>query len=430
MAGRRLRLQISMAVAVLVGAAPLAAQSTNNVAATAPPAPAASAVPAPATTTAPSGAAIGPPQLRDFSLGGTVIRPAETGAPPPPAARAPAASPPVTAAPPAERRATPAVRQPEPLTREAPAPPAPTPDSFTPVTPPVSTEVPLSPPPVPETASAPVAQDGPVTGLWPWIAVGLALALGGGFLLWRRQQERPSRFAAERVPGPPVAPRDRVPPAPRPTPRPPAPVAASPRAAPLPTSAPAPAPPPAPPPAPMPSPAIPGGIVASGLKPRIEFELVPLRVEVDEGQGAAVTVEILVINRGSAPAREVLVEAGLINAGPGVDGEVGKFFQRPPGSGQRLALIKPMSSVSVQLRLAVDGAGLAPLVIDGRKLLVPLIAINAFYRWSGGELSDSASFLVGRGDGEAAKLAPFRLDLGPRNWSTLTARQHSNGLQR
>jgi hypothetical protein len=198
-----------------------------------------------------------------------------------------------------------------------------------------------------------------------------------------------------------------------------------------PAPAPAPATAPAPAPAPRPAaPAIPGGIVASGLKPRIEFELVPLRVEVDAGQGAAVTVEVVVYNRGSAPARDVLVEAPLINAGPSVDGEVGKFFLQPPGDGQRVAVVKPMGNVALRLRLAVDSAGLAPLVIDGRRLLVPIVAVNAFYRWSGGELSESASFLVGRGDSEAAKLAPFRLDLGARSWSSLAARLHSTGLQR
>jgi len=63
-------------------------------------------------------------------------------------------------------------------------------------------------------------------------------------------------------------------------------------------------------------------------------------------------------------------------------------------------------------------------------LLVPLIAINAVYRWSGGELKDSSSFLVGRGEADEGKLAPFRLDRGARSWSGLAARLHSSGLQR
>jgi hypothetical protein len=435
MAGRRKWLQDSIAIAVLLGGAPLAAQSTNNAATTATPPPAASTTPVPAPTPAPapSGNAIGPPQLRDFNLGGTVTRPAETAAPPPAngTPRPPIASVPVTPPPAPRQRAAPAVSTPDSDVRADVASPPPD-GGFPSVTPPVSTEVPLAPALVPEPATVPATDRTPDSGLWPWIAAGLALVLGGGFLLWRRQQHRPARYGADRVTNVPVAPRDRIPPAPRPAPRPVEPAARVPAATPVARPAPAPAPAPRPTPAQAPppvAPAIPGGIVASGLKPRIELEVVPLRVEVDAAQGAAVTVEVVVHNRGSAPARDVLVEAHLVNAGPTVDNEVGLFFQRPPGSGQRRALIKPMGSVSVQLRLAVDAAGLAPLVIEGRKLLVPLVAVNAFYRWSGSELSGSASFLVGRGDSEAAKLAPFRLDQGARSWSSLAARLHSNGLQ-
>jgi hypothetical protein len=89
-----------------------------------------------------------------------------------------------------------------------------------------------------------------------------------------------------------------------------------------------------------------------------------------------------------------------------------------------------MASVSVRARLQVPGEMLAPLVIEGRKLLVPLVAMNASYRWSGGEMTESSSFLVGRGDAEGGKMAPFRLDQGVRSWSGLGARLHSTGLQR
>ena len=67
-------------------------------------------------------------------------------------------------------------------------------------------------------------------------------------------------------------------------------------------------------------------------------------------------------------------------------------------------------------------------MVEGRKLLVPLVAINALYRWSGGDLTDSASFLVGRGDADGGKMAPFRLDLGAPQLVALGARLHSAGL--
>ena len=82
MARRHMRFQYSIALAALIGSAPVTAQSTNGVSATqqAQPAAPTQTPPAPAPAPAPAGNAVGPPQLRDFSLGGTVTRPAETPA--------------------------------------------------------------------------------------------------------------------------------------------------------------------------------------------------------------------------------------------------------------------------------------------------------------------------------------------------------------
>ena len=105
-------------------------------------------------------------------------------------------------------------------------------------------------------------------------------------------------------------------------------------------------------------------------------------------------------------------------------------WRRPAGTGDRVPMIPPMGRVSLSARMEVAGTQLAPLVVEGRKLFVPVVAINAAYRWNGGDLTQSSSFLVGRGDAEGGKMAPFRLDQGARSWSGLAARLHSNGLQR
>ena len=91
-----------------------------------------------------------------------------------------------------------------------------------------------------------------------------------------------------------------------------------------------------------------------GSSPRSSFELVPIRAETDAVEGAALTFDMIVINQGSAPARDVLVEAKLINAGPQVDAEVGRFFMQPAGPGERLPCIPPMGARRLTMRVAAS----------------------------------------------------------------------------
>ena len=435
------------AAAGLLATAPLAAQSTSAPATPTP-------TPTPTPSPAPAGDVVGPPQLRDFNLNGTTTQPAPRPAPTatPTPTPAPEAAPRSTAAgatPPSRPRARPApvaVSAPTERRPTAAAPDRnPAGDAVTVDLPPPSAG-PMTPAPSfapalpfePEVqAASPAAAEHASGDWWPWLAALLALGLGAALLFWQRQRGRRDRYAADGaglggavpLPAAPPEPLSRaarnVPtqrfPTPTPTPSPRAPSPAPAMRAPLPA---------VPPRSPAPSSPIAGGIVASGLKPRIEFELVPDRAETDAAEGAALTASIILVNRGSAPARDVVVEARLINAGPQVDAEIGQYFTRARGTGERVPMIPPMGRVALKVRLEVAGAKLAPLVVEGRKLLVPMVAINAFYRWSGGEMSGSSSFIVGRGDAEEGKLAPFRIDQGARSWTGLAARLHSTGLQR
>jgi hypothetical protein len=444
MARRRVTFRTGLAFAALTGAAQLAAQSTttNTTATPTPP---------------PSGTAVGPPQLRDFTLNGTVTQPAQptTTAPSPaPRSAPPTATSPVDVPPTGSAATAPAARSRAIPSRTAPAPPPPVvagpdrnpsasavtvdlpPATVAPSMPAPSLAPPLDPAPAPDRSLG--TGSGPLN-YWPWAAALLAAMLGAGFLWWRRRQQAEEEalqaadnadlgaMVAARDAAPALVPRAAPPAAPR-TPAPsPATTPSRPQAA-RPVAATTPAPP-APTPARVPD-ALVGGIVASGLKPRIELELLPLGVATDAAGAVALMCDIVVVNRGSAPARDELVEAQLLNAGPKTHAEVERFFLRAPASGERLPPIAPMSRASVRIRLAVAAADLAPLIVEGRHLLVPIVAVNALYRSGGAEVVESSSFLVGRGDAEADKLAPFRLDLGARNWTGLAARLHSTGLQR
>ena len=79
--------------------------------------------------------------------------------------------------------------------------------------------------------------------------------------------------------------------------------------------------------------AVAGGIVATGLRPWIDVELAPDRALVDD-EGAAIAFDVTLFNSGSAPARDVIVEARLLNAGARQDVELSDFLPRSPRAGR------------------------------------------------------------------------------------------------
>lgn len=379
-AGSRLRIAATtMALAWAGAAAPLAAQDV-----------------APANNSAET---VGPPQLRDFSIGGTVTRRPDAPAPsttttttttttrpvirPPATASAPAA----TARPDAPRPAGEEPSAPPPASApsmelpDAPSSSQPTAVQASPG-PSLGSQPGVVPPSLPSSSGIPV-EGGP--SLLPWLLG--ALLLGAGALYYAL---RPRRRVA--LAGPDVE-----------------------QARPLERA-------PAPEPAPAPPQSAPTGIVSTRLRPWLEIEFVPERLIFD-GQAATIRFDVTIRNSGTATARDVLVEGAMFNAGTAQDEEIGAFFAHPVGKGERLAEIHPLRSVALRSAISMPVEQMRVFNVEGRKLFVPLVGLNTLYRWGGGEGQTSASYLIGR-DANAERMGPFFLDLGPRVFRTIAARQH------
>jgi hypothetical protein len=147
-----------------------------------------------------------------------------------------------------------------------------------------------------------------------------------------------------------------------------------------------------------------------------------------EDDKATIQFDVTVFNSGSAPARDVLIEASMFNAGPAQDQEIGAFFARPQAKGDRIPAIPPLRRVALKSAVSLTREQLRQFDVAGRKLFVPLVGVNALYRWSGGEGQTSASYVVGR-DTQSEKMAPLRLDLGPRIFRGLGARRHDASVR-
>ena len=359
----------------------------------------------PAQGNTPATDAIGPRDLQNFSLNGTVTRSADPVAVPRSSSRASATTrsePPATTSAAAAQADAPVERTVERAparVAQSQAPGAPAPSRTARASPAITAALPpIGDAPVSTTAAADtLAPPAESLGsehrllLWPWLLAALALGAGGAFLFWRNHRSHEA-FAG----GPQID------------------AFVAPEAGPAPPrAAPQPAPPKAPPPPPL-------GVISTRLRPWIELAFQPGRCILEDDK-VTFEFELGLQNSGNAPARAVLVEASLMNAGPHQDDEVSAFFGAPVGEGERIAVIPPLKTVIVKTKVVAPRANVQLLEISGRQVFVPLIAFNALYDWSGGEGQTSASFMLGR-DTKGEKLAPFRLDLGPRVVRSVGAR--------
>ncbi len=368
---------------------------------------AAAGAPALAQNESTSSNTIGPPQLKDFSLPGQrTTPPADT--PPAPAAQPPAAAPrtPPAAAPrtpPATAPATDAER-PAPAARTTPAPaetapaaaaPTPAPGEPAPqaAAPPPAE---ILPAPSPETAPvpAPVAAE-PRGSTWLWPAAGGALLLAfAALLLLRRRRaavERESERDSARgeLGGMLAVAEPRTPPAPEPKPE------------------------------PEPAPEAP-----AAPRPWIELDIVPERAAATENE-VYVRYALTMTNTGGAAARNIRIDPRLFNAS--AEGEMVSFFQGPihEQSGSPHVVLPPGGSIKLNGQVAMPNAELREIELAGRRIFVPMVAINVAYDWAdGGTGRTSRSWLVGReAEVPTEKMGPFRLDLGPRIYRSVGRRE-------
>jgi LPXTG-motif cell wall-anchored protein len=364
---------------------------------------------------------IGPPQLKDFSLPGQRTTPP---AAPVPAPRTPVAEPaappaaaPATSEPPAAARRTEAPPRPAGTVPAAPAPGPATPDPATAepatVEPSPGTEPALPVQALPEPPAEPVTEPAPARAPaaaepkgsgWLWPAAGGALLLAfAAFFLFRRRRALAEREAerdsargelggvlmAEPQAGPRAEPEVRPVSEPRPEPE----------------------------------PSLPPEVPAAP-RPWIELDIVPERAAATENE-VYVRYALTLTNKGDSDARNIRIDPRLFNAG--AEGEMLAFFQGAIHelSGSPHVVIRPGGSLKLNGQVAMPNAELREIELGGRRIFVPMVAINVAYDWAGGGAGrTSRSWLVGReAEVPTEKMGPFRLDLGPRIYRSVGRRE-------
>lgn len=247
-------------------------------------------------------------------------------------------------------------------------------------------------------AAAPAASDGESLPWWVWFLGGIAVASVAAFVLTRRRAPEPRYEPAPIEPAPPVPPVEPEAPPVVPAPRP-----VRPSVAPVPQSAPAP--------------------VAPTPGPFLEFQLAPLRVGL-EGDRALLDFDLTVGNPASTAVPEVRIATLLITANAAQDEQIAAFFSDTDKRGLEPFPLAAGERRHLEATMALPRAAVNIVQANDRAFFVPMIAIDARYRWEDGrESRTTAAFMVGPAAPQG-KLAPIFADRGDRMVDRLEVRLH------
>ena len=146
--------------------------------------------------------------------------------------------------------------------------------------------------------------------------------------------------------------------------------------------------------------------------------------------GATIGYRLMLHNRGNRAAEDILVRSLITNADPQQQQALFQpFFAGETGLPvHSVVSIAPGETQALIGEMRLDAQAIAAIPMGERALLIPLIAFDAHYRWTGAGTGAGTSDSEGAGRtgrvfiiGEersppVERLSPFRLDLGPRHY--------------
>lgn len=248
--------------------------------------------------------------------------------------------------------------------------------------------------------------------VWPWLGGGAGIVvLGAAALLLRRRKPASEEEHAEEwndAPTVPLPSADASPPA-----------ALAPRTVPS-----------APQPAPLPEPALsltdvpPPPPVRGKASDTLAVALVARRLSATL-MNTALTYELTVTNTGTEPIGPIAVSGDMIGAHSSIPPKV---LLETAGDGEpqhRVPLLGPGESAAMSGELRLPLAAITPIRHGAATLFVPLARFRLLvFREGRPPISSGHAFVVGEEpQTPGAALKPFRLDLGPRLYSSITQRE-------
>lgn len=251
------------------------------------------------------------------------------------------------------------------------------------------------------TPSAPVAAPASVPesqttakDMMPWIIGGIVVLLIGTLLFWRRRKRTEEPVEETNIAPLPVESK--------PT-----------RPAPVDTAEPAPVP------SPAPAPIVTRAHAEVPALAPLTLTFTPLQARTTM-VGVQLAYRLTLRNQGKLALDGLAIPALMINADAQQPQKLAAFFDDPfAREAHRVAHIALGAEVTVEGELRLEQ--LVPIEVQGRALLIPLVAFKVI-SLDGDELA-RATFIIGQeSNPPRVKMAPFRLDQGPRQFRDIGCR--------
>jgi hypothetical protein len=139
---------------------------------------------------------------------------------------------------------------------------------------------------------------------------------------------------------------------------------------------------------------------------------------------ARVHFDITLRNLGDIDARNIRIDSRMFSGN--AEQEIDSFLKAAihEHSGSPHVTIPPGETLTLASALVVPKSEVREIELQGRRLFVPVVAVNVAYDWGeDGKGRTSRSWLVGReAEQPSAKMGAFRLDLGPRVYRSVGQR--------
>ena len=166
------------------------------------------------------------------------------------------------------------------------------------------------------------------------------------------------------------------------------------------------------------------------VRPAIELDFSVTRAGI-EGEQLAVAFEISLRNGGEARADDIRVHVELRTVGARAE---------PPVAGPVAAIERPMvapfalepgAEAQFSATAVLPVARIDRLMLQGRPMCAPIVALTASYRWPGGGKAElGVDYLLGIGRPGNPRLSPIWLDEPPRLHERIGMRVHGEVRKR